>query len=203
MWIYTRKLFIRLEKTGLAAYYQRVLESNKKDIYERYLGFFHNPESAVASTMIHYFPPGHNAKSKYLYSFLQKNGIRKPITVPTGQYIFKSQNWPKYYLTSDSQAGETHTDYSVNNHEDTAIALYSLDYKFASSVPTSSERILVTKTAEGYYNFELQNTDHDYKYEYKFNQLFLSNKTVLANFILFQTNINFSNYVHELYACTA
>ncbi|XP_057305464.1 toxin CfTX-B-like [Hydractinia symbiolongicarpus] len=159
-------MLINSEKEGLAAYYQRVLEANKKEIYERYLGFFHNPESAVASTMIHYYPPGHNAKSKYLYSFLRKNGIRNPITIPTGQYIFKSQNWPKYYLTSNSQPGEIHTDYSEYNHEDTAIALYSLDYKFASSVPTSSERILVTKTAEGYYNFELQNTDHAYKYIY-------------------------------------
>ncbi|XP_057305400.1 uncharacterized protein LOC130642328 [Hydractinia symbiolongicarpus] len=141
------KMMTVLLKSGekgneLAGQYQTLLGHNR-DVYQRHLSFFHTPSLAVAQTMVHYYPPGHNNRSRFLYSFIKANGIREPDAVPTGHYVIRSKYWPGYYLRRSLSSAIIPHDRIV----------YSVSYNWGT--PTTNDKIHVTKKSDGYYSFEL------------------------------------------------
>ncbi|XP_057303178.1 uncharacterized protein LOC130640676 [Hydractinia symbiolongicarpus] len=91
--------------------------------------------------MVHYYPPGHDRQSKFLYSFIKANGISEPSTVSTGNYVIKSKYWPAYYLRR-----------SLTYDRPSPEVLYSVSYN--SDTPTTKDKILLTKKHNGYYSFK-------------------------------------------------
>ncbi|XP_057304680.1 toxin CfTX-B-like [Hydractinia symbiolongicarpus] len=153
-------ILVKSGETGkeIAGGYQNALDQNRDTFYQRHLSFFHAPSLAVAQTMVHYYPPGHNRQSKFLYSFLKANGINEPSTVPTGNYVIKSKYWPAYYLRRSFTADFT-DGLSIR-------ILYSVSYN--SDTPTTKDKILLTKKHNGYYSFKFVDprfTEHEtYRY---------------------------------------
>ncbi|XP_057303179.1 uncharacterized protein LOC130640677 [Hydractinia symbiolongicarpus] len=149
-------ILVKSGETGkeIAGGYQNALDQNRDTFYQRHLSFFHAPSLAVAQTMVHYYPPGHNRQSKFLYSFLKANGINEPSTVPTGQYVIKSKYWPVYYLRRSFNYGEHIVDKSSSEYysDKTIRILYSVSYN--ADTPTTKDKILLTKKHNGYYSFK-------------------------------------------------
>lgn len=148
------KMMTVLLKSGkkgekIAGRYQNVLDHNRDTIYQRHLSFFHAPSLALAQTMIHYYPPGHNKQSQFLYSFIKANGINEPSTIPTGRYVIKSKYWPAYYMQRNSSPKRLLEFNATTNPEGLT---YWVVYK--AGTPTTKDRILLTKKSSGYYSLE-------------------------------------------------
>eukprot|EP00795_Rhopilema_esculentum_P006721 gene6720-12283_t len=66
--------------------------------YKTALKFLHAPKIEQTTTVSHYYPPGHDAKSKYLRDFMKLAGIPDMASWTGSKYILLSVRWPKYHI---------------------------------------------------------------------------------------------------------
>eukprot|EP00112_Aurelia_sp_Birch-Aquarium-sp1_P011491 Seg2416.2 transcript_id=Seg2416.2/GoldUCD/mRNA.D3Y31 product="Toxin CrTX-A" protein_id=Seg2416.2/GoldUCD/D3Y31 len=90
-------LFRKAEDADEASAYENV-DSQLGFEHGQRLKFLNAPKPEQAGTVVHYYPPGHSAGSKYLKNFLKKyGGGDPPVWLPTS-YMMISVEWPSWHL---------------------------------------------------------------------------------------------------------
>jgi len=136
-------LFRKAEDPDEASAFENV-DSQLSYEHGQRLKFLNAPKPEQAGTVVHYYPPGHSAGSRYLRQFLKKNGVGDPPAWLPTQYMMISVEWPTWhlYFKTDTSGGQN--------------SMSSTDYlAFQNSYAKSNEKMHFGLRGDGYWTLSI------------------------------------------------
>ena len=136
-------VFRKAKEQDEASAYENV-DSQLSFEHGQRLKFLNAPKPEHAGLVVHYYPPGHSAQSKYLKKFLKNVGVGEPpVWLPT-QYMMISVEWPSWHLY-------------FKGHDSGGQVMTSTTYylAFQNSYAKSNEKMHFNLRGDGYWNLKI------------------------------------------------